>query len=172
MQFFSWVDELTGVEHKYLILQMEKEKFDDMRKLCTEHIPFVSCSAVFRKEHPFVVIDYGSNFGGFLKTAIPLDEVFLSGEALGEKLEVGDVLTVILTAHPQDKVITISKKKISFNVSPEEVIACSFRYTEEMDAIHTFYKLLQRLESNSAGAIGEDVWEEECQDEAFEESRP
>jgi len=137
------VDEFTGMEHNYLILQLEKKQFEDMKKLCIEHIPSISCSAVIRKGHPSIAVDYG--FGGFLKSTIPLDEVFCSDETLGDKLKVGDVLTVILTTHPQDKVITLSKKKKSFNVPLEEIFAFSFKYTKEMDEIYTFHKLLQRF---------------------------
>ena len=68
---------------------LEKNKFEDFKKLCEEHVPNVTCSAMIRKGHPFITIDYG--FGGFSKSAIPLDEVFYSGEELGEKLEVGNV---------------------------------------------------------------------------------
>ena len=139
------VDEFTGIEHDYLILSLTKKQFEDMRELCEKQIPSISCSAVIRKGHPFIVVDYG--FGGFLKSTIRLDEVFYSGEKLGDKLKVGDVITVILTAHPQDKVITLSKKKVSFNVPLEEILAFSFKYSEEMDEIYTFYELVQRLRS-------------------------
>jgi len=145
MQFFYILDEFTGIEHNCLILSLKKKQFEHMRELCEKHIPSISCSAVIRRGHPFIVVDYG--FGGFLKSTVPLDEVFYSGEKLGDKLKVGDVLTVILTAHPQDEVITLSKKKASFNVPLEEILAFSFKYTEEMDEIYTFYNLTQRFQS-------------------------
>ncbi len=143
-------DEITGTEHNYLILSLEKKQFERIRELCEEYIPSISCSAVIRKGHPFIAVDYG--FWGSFKYAIPLDEVFYSGEKLGDKLKVGDVLTVILTAHPQDRVITLSKKKVSFNVPLEEILAFSFEYTKEMDEIYTFYKLIQRLQSTRTKA--------------------
>lgn len=145
MQFFYMEDELTGVEHNYLILPLEEKQFQRMRELCKEHIPSISCSAVIRKGHPYIAIDFGLYF----RSSIPLDEVFYSGERLGDKLKVGDVLTVILTDRPQDQVITLTRNKMSFNVSLEELLVFSFKYTEEMHEIYTFYQLIQRLQSRS-----------------------
>lgn len=146
MQFFYMLDEFTGIEHNYLILPLEKKQFERMRELCEEHIPSISCSAVIRKGHPHIAVDFGLYF----KSSIPLDEVFSSGEKLGDKLKVGDLLTVILTDRPQEQVITLTKNKASFNVPLEELLAFSFKYTEEMDEIYTLYKIIQRL-SKSKG---------------------
>lgn len=113
-----------------------------MKKLIDEHVASVSCSAMIRKGHPYVIVDYG--LMGF-KSTFRLDEVFVSGERLGDKLKVGDVLTVILTAKPQDEVYTISRKKATFNASLDEIIAFSFSYTPEMEEIYAFYNLYQRI---------------------------
>lgn len=150
MYFFSLMDEHAGFEKTFLVLCSKEDKFKHLRKLYEEHIPSVYCSAVIRKGHPFITVDF--LVGGFFKLALPLDEVFESGETLGDKLKVGDVLTVILTNHSQDELITISKKKPSFNLPLKEVLAFSFRYAEEMAEIYASYKLLQRVQSTKTKA--------------------
>lgn len=134
-------DQFTGIEHTYLILPLTEKQFADMKKISDEHIPLVTCSAMIRKGHPYIVFDYG--LVG-VKSTLPLDEVFESGERFGDKLKVGDVWTVILTAKPQDEVYTLSKKKVDFKVSLDEIIAFSFRYTEEMSELYTFFQFYQR----------------------------
>jgi len=136
------IDQFTGIEHNYLILPLSGKQFADMKEMCEKHIPSITCSAVIRKGHPYIVVDYG--FGGYLKSTIPLDEVFYSGEKLGDKLKAGDALTVILTDKPQDEVVTISKKKAVFNVALEDLVAFSFIYTPEMEEIYALYSLYQR----------------------------
>jgi hypothetical protein len=143
MQFFYMTDQFTGIEHTYLILPLTEKQFESMKKVSDEIIPLVTCSAMIRKGHPCIVFDYG--IMGDVKSTLPLDEVFESGERLGDKFKVVDVLTVILTAKPQDKVITSSKEKVTFNVSLDEIIAFSFSYTLEMEEIYAFYNLFQRV---------------------------
>lgn len=145
MQFAHIIDEFTGIQHNYLILPLEKEQFESTKKLFEKYIPAISCSAVLRNGHPYIIIDYG--FGGHFKSTIPLDETFYSGENLGDKFDIGEVVTIILTDRPQDKVITLSKKGVSFEVPLEELIAFSLTYTEEMAEIYTFYKLVQQIKS-------------------------
>ena len=117
--------------------------FKDMKELFEEILPSPRCSAVVRRGHPFVVIDFG--FGGFSKLAIPLDRVFESGQSLSEKLDVGEMLTVVLTTETEKRdVLSFSKKGLSLNVPIEDIIAFTFEYTEEMDELYRFYWYLQR----------------------------
>jgi len=148
MQFFTLIDEFTGIEHIFLISELEKNDFEKVKEYCEEHIPHFSCSAVFRKGRPYITVDYG--FGGCFKYAIPLDDLYFSGERLGDKLEVGDVITIILSNYPQEEVMKLTKKGFSLLVPLEDLIAYSFIYTEEMNQIYEFYKLAQRIKSRKS----------------------
>ena len=68
----------------------------------------------------------------------------------GDKLEAGDVLTVILTDRAQDDVITVTKKGAVLKVPLEELIAFSFTVTEEMKEIYIFYELTKRMKKGSS----------------------
>lgn len=138
MQFYYITDESTGIEHNYLIIPTKEEDMERLR----EHIPTVTCSAIMRNGKPCLIIDFDIS-----KVAIPLDETFLSGQKLGDKLKVGELLTMILTSCPQDKVYSISKKKVTFNVPLKQIIAFTFRYSEEMGEIYTFYQLHKRIKA-------------------------
>jgi hypothetical protein len=145
MQFAYIIDKKTGIEHTYMILSLGKDEFEDIKEMCSKHIPFITCCAVLRKGHPYIVVDYG--FGGTLKATIPLDDKFDSGDLLGDKFNVGDVATVILTDKPQDKVIDLKKKDV-FNVTLDEIIAYSFVYTVEMQEIYDLYCYYQEMKDN------------------------
>jgi len=145
VQFVYITDEKTETEHAYLILPFGKEEFETIKEMCSKHIPLITCCAILRNGHPYIVIDYG--FGGTLKATIPLDDRFDSGDLLGDKFNVGNVVTVILTDRPQDRVIDLKKKDV-FNVTLDEIIAYSFTYTEEMQEIYALYRYYQRLKGN------------------------
>jgi len=143
MQFLPLIDELNGIKHIFLISQLNKTEFEKVKEYCEKYIPTFYFSAVFRKGHPYITVDYGA--GGFFKWAIPLDDLYYSGERLGDKLHVGDVLTMILSEHPQDNVLVMTKSGLSLLVPLKDLIAYSFTYTEEMNQIYAFYKLAQRI---------------------------
>ena len=139
-QFIHFQNEVTKTEHNYLVIYLKKSMFEDMKELFELQNPLLSCSAVIREGRPFVVMDFA--LAGF-KFAIPLNRVFESGQSLGEKLQVGEMLTVVLTANIEKRnVLTLSKKGLSLNVPIEEIIAFTFEYTEDMDELYRFYKYL------------------------------
>jgi hypothetical protein len=145
LQFLTGLDEFTGTYHKYLIVPLEREQFQNVKESCEKGIPVTSGSAVIRKGHPFISIDFGASL---YATAIPLDDVFGSGERLGDKLIVGDILTIVLTDQPQDKVIISSKHRFHLNVPMEDILVLPLRYTEEMNEIYSFFKTFQHPDSS------------------------
>ena len=142
MQFIYILDDINKLMHEYLVCPIEKDEFKHLKEVFEESIPSISFSAVIRKGHPQLLVDYGS-----FRSAIPLDEVFGSGEMLGDKLEDGDILTIILSDLPQDEVFVSTGDTMTLNVPLEDLIAYSFVYTEEMQEIYSFYKFVQRMKS-------------------------
>ena len=61
-------------------------------------MPSISISSIIQIGHPYVIVDFS---GGTWKTAIALDEESEDGHRIGDELEIGDVLNVILTSDPQ-----------------------------------------------------------------------
>jgi hypothetical protein len=140
LQFLTVPDRSTGAYHYYIVDQIEEQLFQHLKELWERQIPVVSGSAVIRKGCPIISIDYGIPY---LTSAIPLDEVFESGDRLGDKLTVGDIIVVVLTDHAQDKVVTYSKKKVRLEVPIEDILVFSLRYTEEMSEIYSFFRIVQ-----------------------------
>jgi hypothetical protein len=58
---------------------------------------------------------------------------------LGEKLQPGDIITVILTDKPQDQLFVLTDNKLTVNFGLEEVTVYPFTYTKEMEQIYEFY---------------------------------
>ena len=139
MQIFS-IEDVMGRQHHYLILPIRASEFERMKTFFDEHIPLVSYIGMMRKGHPIIAVDWES-----FRFAIPLDEVFYSGEMLGEKLEVGDLLTIIWTSIPQDKAVKFIEKdrRLVFNIPMEKMIATTIKYSEEIDELYRFYILLK-----------------------------
>ena len=79
-----------------------------------------------------------------------LDDVFYSGEWLGSKLKVGDLITIILTSVPQDEAMTITKdEKMVINVPKEKMIATTIKYSAEIDELFSFYVLLEFMQKDT-----------------------
>jgi hypothetical protein len=87
-----------------------------------------------------VVVDFGA--GGSYKTAIALDEESEDGDKVGDKLAVGDVLTVILTS--KSKAVKVSKDKVYLNAPLKEVLAFSFLYTEDIAENYSLFKMYRQ----------------------------
>ena len=138
MQIFS-IEDVMGRQHHYLILPISASEFERMKTLFDEHIPSISYSGMIRKGHPIIMINWDGLHG--FRHAIPLDEVFYSGEMLGKKLEVGDLLTIIWTSVPQDEAVKLIKKdrRLVFNIPMEKMIATTIKYSEEIEELFHFY---------------------------------
>ena len=149
MQIFS-IEDRMGRKHHYLVLPIHASEFERMKTLFGEHIPLVSYSGMIRKGHPIIAIELDiGDYGGF-RYVIPLDEVFYSGEMLGAKLKVGDLLTIIFTSVPQDKAMKETKNgKVVINIPKEEMIATTIRYSEEIDQLYGFYILLEFIKKDT-----------------------
>jgi hypothetical protein len=138
MQFFIVTDE-SDVKHKILVVPLSGAEMNELMAQCKECMPSISVSSMVRNGHPYVIVDFGA--GGSYKTAIALDEESDDGDRVGDELELGDLLTIILTSN--SKAVKVSKDKVYMNVPLSEVLAFSFLYTADMAenyAVFTMYK--------------------------------
>ena len=87
-----------------------------------------------------MIVDFGA--GGSYKTALALDEVSEDGHRVGDELEVGDLLTVILTS--KAKAVRVSKDKVYMNVPLSEVLAFSFLFTADMAENYAVFKMYRQ----------------------------
>ena len=145
MRFWWGLDEFAGTRHKYIVSSMEKEQFQRLKELWEKQIPVISGSVMIRRGHPIISIDFGVDF---FRSAIPLDDLFESGERLGDKLVAGDILIIVLTDQPEDEVIASSKSRLHLNVPLEDILVFGLRYTEEMSEIYTFFRRVHRPDSS------------------------
>ncbi len=137
MLFSTFIDK-SNVKHNYLVIPLSDKEFSELVGLCEKCIPSISVSALIHRGHPYVVANFD---GGAWKTAWSLDETARDREKLGDKLSVGDVITVILTAKPQDKVIKVLKEKVDFIAPLEEVLAFSFTYNKEIKELFDLHSI-------------------------------
>jgi hypothetical protein len=93
--------------------------------------------------HPYVIIDFGA--GGSYKTALALDEKSEDGHKIGDELEIGDLLTVILTS--KSKAVKVSKDKVYLNMPLSEVLAFSFLFTADMAENYAVFKMYKQPKS-------------------------
>jgi hypothetical protein len=140
MQFFHMRDDESKNWRNYLVIQLGKEEFDALKTRFDSQVPRFSCWAIIRKGNPYIVFEYGGT--------ICLSESFGSGETLGDKLTVGDVVTVILTDKPQDQLFVFANNTLDLKFSLEEVIAYPLTYTEEMEQIYDFYLQYAKIKDN------------------------
>lgn len=140
MQFFHLREDETKTWRNYLVIQTKPEDFAALKTRFETQPPKLGCWAMIRNGNPYLVFDYGGT--------ISLSETFGSGETLGDKLEVGDVVTVILTDKPQDQLFTITNNALALNFDLSEVIAYSFAYTKELEHIYEFYRHYSKLKDS------------------------
>jgi hypothetical protein len=143
MQFFHLRDDESKEWHNYLVVSLSKEEFAAVQTQFKSQIPKFSAWAMILKGKPYIVFEYGGT--------ICLSEAFGSGETLGDKLAVGDVLTVVLTDKPQDQLFVFSERNLTVNFSLGDVIVYPFTYTKEMGQIYDFYKHYLSLKENKTG---------------------
>lgn len=136
MKFLTVTDE-AEVKHKILVISLSETEMSEVAGQCAKCMPSVSVSSLMQLGHPYVIVDFGG--GDAFKTAIPLDEASEDGHKVGSELEVGDVLTVILTSKPN--AIRVSKDRVYMEVPWEEILAFSFLFTAEMAENYAFYSI-------------------------------
>jgi fructoselysine-6-P-deglycase FrlB-like protein len=68
---------------------------------------------------------------------------------LSEKLNVGDIVTVILTDKAQDQLFVFNDNNLTLNFSLEEVVVYPFTYTKEMEQIYEFYSNYTKLKDTN-----------------------
>ena len=139
MQFLTVTDE-SNVKHKVLVVPLTETEMNELMTQCKECMPSISVSSMVQKGHPYVIVDFGA--GGSYKTALALDEESEDGHKVGDELEIGDLLTVILTS--KTKAVRVSKDKVYFNVPLEEVLAFSFLFTADMAENYALFKMYKQ----------------------------
>jgi len=136
MQFLTVTDE-SSVKHKVLVIPLSQTEMNELVGKCEKCMPSIAISSLVQIGHPYVIVDFGG--GGTWKTAIALDEESEDGHRVGDELEVGDVLNVILTSEP--KAVRVSRDKVYMNVPLEAVLAFSFIYTADMAENYALFKM-------------------------------
>ncbi|MCW3996341.1 MAG: hypothetical protein NWE98_09390 [Candidatus Bathyarchaeota archaeon] len=138
MQFFTVLDEFN-VKHKVLVITLSQTEMNEVVGQCEKCMPSIAVSSLIQIGHPYVIVDFG---GGGWKTAIPLDKESEDGHRVGDELEVGDVLNVILTADKE--AVSVSRDKVYMNVPLEAVLAFSFIYTADMAENYALFNLYRQ----------------------------
>jgi hypothetical protein len=139
MQFFHMRDEGTKNWHNYLVIQVTKDTYISLKaKLDIQSI--VGSGAVIQNGKPYITFSYGGT--------INLSETFGSGETLGDKLQSGDIVTVILTDKPQNQLFVFNDNNLTLNFNLEEVTVYNFTYTKEMEQIYEFFSNYAKIKDN------------------------
>ena len=146
MQFFNMRDDETKNWHNYLIMQVPKEEFNTLKTKFDTQVPKLDCWPMIRNGTPCIVFEYGG--------VICLSETFGSGQTLGEKLNVDDIITVILTDKQQNHLFLKKDNRLSLNFNLEEVIVYTFTYTKEMEQTYEIFTHFKNLkQGNSEVAV-------------------
>lgn len=139
MQYFRMRDEESKTWHNYLIVQLPQTDFSSLKTRFETQVPKLTCHPIARNGHPYVVFEYGG--------AVDLSEEFGSGETLGDKLQVGDIVTVILTNQSQSQLFSQSEGEVQLNFNLRDVVAYPFTYTKEMETLYEFYLAYSSLKN-------------------------
>ena len=137
---FLTVTDGSNVKHKLLVVPLSDTEVNELMAQCKECMPSISVSSMVQNGHPYVIVDFGA--GGSYKTALALDNVSEDGDKLGDELEVGDLLTVILTS--SSKAVRVSKDKVYMNVPLDQVLAFSFLYTADIAENYALFKMYRQ----------------------------
>jgi hypothetical protein len=138
MQFFTVTDP-SNIKHKVLIVPLNQKEMTQLVGQCEKCMSSISISSIIQIGHPYVIVDFG---GGTWKTAIALDEESMDGHRIGDELEVGDILNVILTSDA--KALSVSKERVYMNVPLESVLAFSFLYATEIAENYALFKMMMQ----------------------------
>ena len=138
MQFFTVTDQ-SSIKHKVLIVPLNQKEMTQLVGQCEKCMPSIAISSIVQLGHPYVVVDFS---GGTWKTAIALDEESEDGHKVGDELQMGDVLNVILTSDP--KTVRVSREKVYMNAPLESVLAFSFLYTSDIAENYALFKMIKQ----------------------------
>ena len=138
MQFFTVTDQ-SSIKHKVLVIPLTQTEMTQLVGQCEKCMPSISISSIIQVGHPYLIVDFG---GDAWKTAIALDKESDDGHRVGDELEVGDVLNVILTSEP--KALSVSKERVYMNVPLEAVLALSILYTADIAENYALFKMIKQ----------------------------
>ena len=138
MQFFTVTDQFS-IKHKVLVVPLNQKEMSQLVGQCEKCMPSIAVSSIVQVGHPYVVVDFG---GGTWKTAIALDEESEDGHKVGDELEMGDVLNVILTSDA--KAVRVSGERVYMNAPLESVLAFSFLYTADIAENYALFKMIRQ----------------------------
>ena len=139
MQFFT-VSDKSSIKHKVLVIPLSQKEMNQLVGQCEKCMPSISISSIVQIGHPYVIVDFGG--ADAWKTAIALDKESEDGHRIGDELEVGDILNVILTSEPQ--ALSVSKERVYMNVPLEAVLAFSILYTADIAENYALFKMIKQ----------------------------
>ncbi len=139
MQFFTLTDQ-SSVKHKVLVVPLSQTEMNELVGKCEKCMPSISISSIIQIGHPYLTVDFGG--ADAWKTAIALDKESEDGHKIGDELEVGDILNVILTSDP--KALSVSKERVYMNVPLEAVLAFSVLYTADISENYALFKMIKQ----------------------------
>ena len=137
MQFFTVTDQ-SSIKHKVLVVPLNQTEMNQLVGQCEKCMPSISISSIVQMGHPYLVVDFGGEDAW--KTAIALDKESEDGHRIGDELEMGDVLNVILTSDP--KALSASKERVYMNAPLEAVLAFSVIYTADIAENYALFKMI------------------------------
>ena len=106
---------------------------------CEKCMPSIYVSSIIQIGHPYLIVSFG---GDAWKTGIALDEESEDGHRIGDELELGDILNVILTSDA--KALSASKERVYMNVPLESVLAFSVLYTADVAENYALFKMIKQ----------------------------
>jgi len=138
MKFFTVTDQ-SNVKHKVLVVPLSQKEMNQLSGQCEKCMPSISVSSIIQIGHPYLIVSFG---GDAWKTAIALDEESEDGHRIGEELELGDIMNVILTSDA--KAMTVSKGRAYLNVPLESVLSFSVIYTADIAENYALFKMIKQ----------------------------
>ncbi len=138
MQFFTLTDQ-SSVKHKVLVVPLSQKEMTQLVGQCEKCMPSIYVSSIIQIGHPYLIVNFG---GDAWKTGIALDEESEDGHRIGDELELGDVLNVILTS--DSKALNASKERVYMNVPLESVLAFSVLYTADIAENYALFKMIKQ----------------------------
>jgi len=142
MQFFTVIDQLS-VKHKVLVVPLNQTEMAQLVGQCRKCMPSISISSIVQMGHPYLIVDFGG--ADAWKTGIALDEESEDGHRIGDELEMGDILNIILTSDA--KALSASKERIYMNVPLEAVLAFSVIYTADIAENYALFNMIKQPKS-------------------------
>src|SRR5450759_1088661 len=139
MQFFTVTDQLS-VKHTVLVVPLSQTEMTQLVGQCRKCMPSISISSIVQMGHPYLIVDFGGSDAW--KTGIALDEESEDGHRIGDELEMGDVLTIILTSDA--KALSASKERVYMNVPLEAVLAFSVIYTADIAENYALFNMIKQ----------------------------